>query len=150
MKMPEIFFAVINPTMRFFLRSPFHALWSRSLMLITFTGRNSGRSFTTPVRYIRIGTTVRCFTSAENQWWRNLRGGADVVLRLEGVDRPYRAVAIVDDPDTIRAALRDYLGLFPQDAAYHDIQLMKDKSLVAEDLERASRNAVVIEAKPIG
>ena len=118
-------------------------------MLITFTGRKSGRIYTTPVRYIRIGTTVRCFTSAENQWWRNLRGGADVVLRLEGVDRPYYAMAVVDDPDMIREALRDYLGLFPQDAAYHDIRLMKDKSLVTDDLERASRNAVVVEAKPV-
>ena len=118
-------------------------------MLITFTGRNSGRSFTTPVRYIRIGATVRCFTSAENQWWRNLRSGADVVLRLEGVDKPYHAIAIVDDPEMIRGALRDYLGLFPQDAAYHDIRLKGDKSLVSEDLERAARNAVVIEAKPI-
>jgi hypothetical protein len=149
MKVPEVFFAVINPTMRVFLRSPLHALWSRSLMLITFTGRKSGRRYTTPVRYIRIGTTVRCYTSSENQWWRNLRGGADVVLRIEGVDKRYHAIAIVDDPDTIKAALRDYLGLFPQDAAYHDIQLRKDKSLVPEDLERASHNAVVVEAKPI-
>jgi hypothetical protein len=148
-KIPEIYFAAINLTMRFFLRSPFHSLWSRSLMLITFTGRNSGRSFTTPVRYIRIGTTVRCFTSAENQWWRNLRSGADVVLRIAGVDKPYHAIAIIDDPKTIRGALRDYLGLFPQDAAYHDIRLKGDKSLVSEDLERAARNAVVIEAKPI-
>ena len=149
MKIPEIFFAAINPTMRFFLRSPFHVLWSRSLMLISFTGRNSGRRFTTPVRYIRIGTTVRCFTSAKNQWWRNLRDGADVVLRIEGVDKPYHAIAIVNDPDTIRGALRDYLGLFPQDAAYHDIRLNGDKSLLNEDLERAAHNAIVIEAKPI-
>ena len=59
-------------------------------MLITFTGRNSGRQFTTPVRYFRDGETVRSFTSAESQWWRNLRGGADVVLRIEGRDAPYR------------------------------------------------------------
>lgn len=149
MKLPEAFFAIINPTMRIFLRSPFHALWSRSLMLITFAGRRSGRRYTTPVRYIRIGTTVRCFTSSENQWWRNLRGGADVVLRIEGADKQYHAIAIVDDPATIKAALRDYLGLFPQDAAYHDIRLKKDGSLVAEDLERAAHNAVVVEAKPI-
>jgi len=118
-------------------------------MLITFTGRKSGRRYTTPVRYIRIGTTVRCFTSPENQWWRNLRDGADVVLRIEGVDLPYRATAIVNDPPLIKAALRDYLGLFPQDAAYHDIGLKKDKSPVAKDLERASHEAVVVEAMPL-
>jgi len=149
MKIPEIFFAVINPTMRVLLHSPIHRLLSRSLMLITFTGRKSGRRYTTPVRYIRIGTTVRCFTSPENQWWRNLRDGADVVLRIEGVDLPYRATAIVNDPPLIKAALRDYLGLFPQDAAYHDIGLKKDKSPVAKDLERASHEAVVVEAMPL-
>ena len=150
MKIPEIFFAVINPVMRVILRSPFHRIWSRSLMLITFTGRNSGRRFMTPVRYIRIGTTVRCFTTANTKWWRNLRGGADVVLRIEGIDRPYHAVAIADDPDTIRSALRDYLELFPQDAAYHAVRLKKNKSPVAGDLDRASRHAVFVEAKPIG
>ena len=148
MKLPEPLFAVINPMMRMILRSPFHALCSRSLMLITFTGRNSGRQYTTPVRYLRIGTTVRCFTSSQNQWWKNLRGGADVVLRIEGVDRPYHAIAIDEDPDTIRAALRDYLGLFPQDAAYHEIRLKKNGTPVAEDLEHAVHHAVVVEATP--
>jgi len=145
MKIPAVFFIIINPAMRLLLRSPIHSLLSRSLMLITFTGRRSGRRYTTPVRYLRIGTTVRCFTSVESQWWRNLRGGADVVLRIEGSDKPYHAVAIVDDPVAIKAALREYLGLFPQDAAYHEIRISPDK----HDLERASHEAVVVEATPV-
>jgi hypothetical protein len=84
MKVPEAFFTVINPIMKFLLRSPVHGLWSDSLMLITFTGRKSGRRFTTPVRYIKTGETVRCFTAAENQWWRNLRTGARVELLIKG------------------------------------------------------------------
>ena len=117
-------------------------------MLITFTGRKSGRQFTTPVRYIRDGETVRCFTSPENQWWRNLRGGADVALRIEGRDGPYHAKAVENNPEEVRKWLRCYLGLFPQDAAYHDIRLSRDKSLVAEDLEKASQSAILVEAKP--
>ena len=118
-------------------------------MLITFTGRNSGREFTTPVRYFRDGETVRSFTSAESQWWRNLRGGADVVLRIEGRDAPYHATAVQNDPEEIRKWLRHYLDLFPQDANYHDIRLNRDKSPVSEDLEKASRNAILVEAQPI-
>ncbi len=118
-------------------------------MLITFTGRNSGRQFTTPVRYFRDGETVRSFTSAESQWWRNLRGGADVVLRIEGRDAPYHATAVQNDPEEVRKRLQHYLGLFPQDANYHDIRLNRDKSPVTEDLEKASRNAILVEAKPI-
>ena len=118
-------------------------------MLITFTGRKSQRLFTTPVRYVCVGETVRCFTSSENLWWRNLRDGADVVLHLEGQDRRYHATVIENSPGQIREALIYYLGIFPQDAAYHNIRLNKDRSLVSEDLERASGNAIVVEARPI-
>ena len=117
-------------------------------MLITFTGRKSQRLFTTPVRYVCAGDTVRCFTSAETLWWRNLRGGADVILRLKGQDKRYHATVIENDPDHTREALIHYLGLFPQDAAYHDIRLNKDKSLVSDDLEHASKNSIVVEASP--
>lgn len=149
MKLPEPLFAIINPIVRFLLRSSIHGFWSGSLLLITFTGLKSGRHFTTPVRYVCVGETVKCFTSKENLWWRNLRGGADVVLRLKGQDRRYHATAIENDPDRVREALVYYLGIFPQDAAYHDIRLNRDKSLVSEDLERASGNAIVVEATPI-
>lgn len=148
MRLPEPLFLVINPVMRMLLRSPLHFFWSKSLMLITFTGRKSGRRYTTPVRYVHVGGIVRCFTSAENLWWRNLRGGALVSLRIEGRERAYQARAIDDDPRRIREALQHYLALFPGDAAYHEIRLNRDKTPVAEDLDRASRRAVVVEARP--
>ena len=91
MKLPEFLFVIINPMMRLLLCSPLHGMLSDSLMLITFRGRNSGREFTTPVRYIENDGVVRCFTSSENQWWRNLRGGSEVVLRVRGKDGKYKA-----------------------------------------------------------
>ncbi len=78
-----------------------------------------------------------------------MRGGADVVLRLKGQDRPFHATVIENDPDRVREALVNYLELFPQDAAYQDIRLNKDKTPVVEDLERASRSAIVVEATPV-
>lgn len=149
MRLPEPLFVVINPIIRMVLRSPLHGLLSGSLMLITFTGRKTGRQFTTPVRYVRVDGAIRCFTSATNQWWRNLRGGAPVTLRIAGRDGAYLARAIYDDPLWIRAALQDYLALYPGDATYHDIRLNRDRSLVQSDLERASHEAVVVEARPV-
>lgn len=149
MKLPEPLFVIVNPIVRLLLRSPIHHFWSASLMLITFRGRNSQREFTTPVRYIRVGDTVRCFTSSENQWWRNMRGGAEVLLRIEGEEKRYRATAIENDPPHAREWLQYYLVRFPQDAAYHSIRLNPDKSLVTEDLREASRHAIVIEATPL-
>lgn len=148
MKLPESLFVIINPVMRALLRSRAHGLLSDSVMLITFTGRKSGKSFTTPVRYLFDGDKVQCFTTADTQWWRNLRGGADVTLRIRGKERLYRATAIHGEPEKIRAALEKYLAIFPQDAAYQDIRLNKDKTLVAEDLDRAAHHAVVVEATP--
>jgi hypothetical protein len=148
-KLPEPLFAIINPVMRLLLRSPLHWLLSNSLMLITFTGRKSGKKFTTPVRYIQAGDTVRCFTAAENQWWRNLRSGARVSLLVKGKLSDYQAQAIFDKPADIKKQLVSYLTLFPQDAAYHDIRLNKDKSLDEQDLEYAANNAIVVEAIPV-
>ncbi len=71
------------------------------------------------------------------------------MLRIEGRDAPYHATAVENAPEEVKKRLQHYLGLFPQDAAYHDIRLNKDKSPVPEDLERASRNAILVEAKPI-
>jgi hypothetical protein len=148
-KLPEPLFLIINPMVKLLLKSPIHFFWSKSLMLVTFTGRKSQRKFTTPVRFIREGDVVRCFTSAENQWWRNLRGGANVELRIEGQDAAYRATAIENDPAEIRKWLLFYLSKFPQDADYHNIRVNPDKSLSAGDLDTASKQAVVVEARPM-
>ena len=148
MKIPEPLFVLVNPVVRLLLRSPIHGFWSKSLLLITFTGNKSGRQYTTPVRYIRAGNLIRCFTSAENTWWRNLRGGSEVMLRVQGENKKFRATAIENDPDRIREALLHYLRKYPQDAAYHDIRLNKDQTLVTEDLEHASNSSIVVEAEP--
>lgn len=149
MKLPEPLFVIINPLIRCVLRSPLHGMVSKSLMLITFTGKKSKKTFTTPVRYVSVTGKIRCFTSRENIWWRNMRGGAEVTLRIQGQDKRYFAIAIENEPDKTRSALIHYLGLFPQDAAYHDIQLNDDNSLCTTDLDSAVKNAIVVEATPL-
>ena len=47
-----------NPVVRAVLRSPLHPLLSRSLALITVTGRRSGRRHPVPVGYRRHGDRV--------------------------------------------------------------------------------------------
>ena len=78
----------------------------------------------------------------------NLRSGARVSLLIKGQLGDYEAQAIFDDPTNIKKQLVSYLELFPQDAAYHDIRLNKDKSLDEQDLEQAARHAIVVEAIP--
>lgn len=149
MKLPEPLFVIINPIVKFLLRSRVHSIWSKSLLLITFTGRKSHRKFTTPVRYVVVDGVIRCFTSSTNLWWRNLKGGAEVKLRVAGEEAWYRAEAIFDEPERIKAALIHYLTLYTQDASYHGISVNKDGSLNEQDLTRAANEAVVVEARAI-
>ncbi len=76
--------------MSWLLRSPFHVFMD-GMLLITVTGRKSGRPITTPVNYVRDGDTLLITSIAERTWWRNVRGGAPVTLVLNG--RSYRADA---------------------------------------------------------
>ncbi|HJP51481.1 MAG: nitroreductase/quinone reductase family protein [Pseudomonadales bacterium] len=149
MKLPEPLFVIVNPIVTLLLRSPLHSLMSGSLMLITFTGRRSKRKITTPLRYVVVGEVIRCYTSSETMWWRNLKGGAEVELHVAGKSAAYRAEAIYNDPRRIRSALEHYLDLHPQDAAYQEIRLNKDKNLNQDDLEKASHVAVVVEARAL-
>lgn len=116
-------------------------------MLITFRGRISGRIYTTPVRYLRTGEVIRCFTSQTNQWWRNLRGGVDVTLRVEGEDLPYRAETVADDVAAVRAGLEEFLAHYPQDSPYYEVHLAKGRRPVPEDLDRAAGVTVMVEAR---
>jgi hypothetical protein len=95
----------VNPLMRWLLRSPLHRLFSESYVLITVTGRKTGREYVAPVSYAQDGSTLWLLTTASYLWWRNLRGGADVRLRLRGKD--VRGWAVPDEDEvTAREALR--------------------------------------------
>jgi hypothetical protein len=97
---------ILNHLVTALLHSPLHWLVSRDLMLITFTGRKSGRSFTTPVTYSQDEKQV-VFHSTQ-RWWKNLEGGAKVTLRLRGRTRTGWAVPTQDVP-TIVAAIEAFL-----------------------------------------
>lgn len=96
-----------NRIVRFLLHTPFHGLVSGSVMLITFTGRKSGKTYTTPVQYGREGDTVTFFSQKQRSWWKNLLGGAPVMLRLQGRDVHGLAEALPDaDETTLRETLK--------------------------------------------
>jgi len=46
---------VMNPLIITILHSPLHSMMSKATMLITFTGRKSGKQYTTPVSYSQEG-----------------------------------------------------------------------------------------------
>lgn len=73
--------------------------WRRRFTIITYTGRRSGRTFSTPVAYKRAGDKVTIgvqMPDAKN-WWRNFVDGGPITLRLDGVHRTGHAVSRRDD-----------------------------------------------------
>jgi deazaflavin-dependent oxidoreductase (nitroreductase family) len=93
-----------NPFIKAILGSRFAGPMAKALMLLRFTGRKSGKVYTTPVGYVREGDSVVVVTSPTYTWWKNIREGADVEVRLEGVWRKARArVLPPDDPEFDRA-----------------------------------------------
>jgi hypothetical protein len=85
------------------LRSPLHPLLSRGLVLISVTGRRTGAQHTFPVAYQETGDvlTIPVMWPERKLWWRNLRDGAAVRLRLRGVERTGQATARVDDQGVV-------------------------------------------------
>lgn len=73
-----------NPLVIWLLRSPLHSLVDKSTMLITVTGRMSGKHYTFPVSYIRDGETLLVISQRDRTWWKNLGNGAPVTVLLQG------------------------------------------------------------------
>jgi deazaflavin-dependent oxidoreductase (nitroreductase family) len=145
LKIPEPLFKLINLVVMSLLKSPFHRFWSDSLLIIHFVGRRSGKRYRTPVRYSVSGEMLNCFTSKSGKWWRNVKANGDLTVYLKGRSIPCCSTTYIDDPVRIRPALRTCLDQFPQDAAYHNIGLLKDGSLDESDFESALPDVVLIE-----
>jgi hypothetical protein len=60
-----------NTVARLILKSPLHRVLSSRLMLLSFVGRNSGRTYTTPIAYIE--DDGRLLIAAGGRWRENLR-----------------------------------------------------------------------------
>src|SRR5258708_33852539 len=77
------------------LRSPWHGMRSDRLLLLTFTGRKSGKKFTTPMRYVQEGETLRM--TVGYPWWKNLVEQATVRVLLRGQRRTGTAEVLPEE-----------------------------------------------------
>lgn len=141
-----------NPITTWIMRSPLHGFVSKNMMLITYTGRKSGKQYTTPVNYLEIaknGSTFLYTTSyRERVWWRNLRGGAEVTLRLQGRDLPARA-EVVEDLEQVAQELGAYLHQAPNLGRYLGVSLDEGGTPDVEDLQRAAEKMVVVKTSEV-
>jgi hypothetical protein len=93
---------VINVPMRVLLRLPFPTPLGGRLMLVSFTGRKTGKAYQQPLSYVQQGDTL--FTPGGGKWKWNLQDGQPVRIRLRGRDVLARP-ELIKDPDEIERLL---------------------------------------------
>lgn len=84
-------------------------LMGKSFAQISYVGRRSGRTFSTPVNYRRSGADylIGVAMPDKKSWWRNFLGtGGSVTLRIDGVDHPGHAMAQRDDRGRVTVRVR--------------------------------------------
>ncbi len=84
-------------------------LVGRHIAMITYTGRRSGRTFSTPIGYRWVGSEIRIGVQMPDAkaWWRNFLGdGGPVSLHLNGVDRHGHAVSRRDERGRVTVTVR--------------------------------------------
>jgi deazaflavin-dependent oxidoreductase (nitroreductase family) len=128
--------------MKLILRSPAHGMVSKTILLITFTGRKSGKTYTTPVDYSQEGDQVVVFTHAA--WWKNLRGEAPVTVRIRGRELQGLAEAVAEDKPAVAAGLAAHLRKVPGDARYYGVTLDDQGNPNANEVEQAAQTVVMI------
>jgi len=106
---------VVNVPMRRLLKLPFATPLSRRLMLLTFTGRKTGRVYQQPVSYVADGAEL--ITPGGGRWTLNLSDQRPIRVRLHGHDR--RAVPeLVRDPAEVTRLLQRMLAANPRLASF--------------------------------
>jgi deazaflavin-dependent oxidoreductase (nitroreductase family) len=134
---------IVNKTMKFVLRSPMHGLVSKTVLLITFTGRKSGKTYTTPVSYSQHNDQVYIFSHAA--WWKNLRTGAPVTFRIQGRDLQGLAEQpVAEDKHAVAAGLTAHLRKVPSDARFYGVTFDDQRNPRAEEVKKAVQTVVMI------
>lgn len=134
-----------NNFVAFFLRTPLYVFLGDT-MLLTVTGRKTGKTYSTPVGFYREGDCLWVMTSRDRTWWRNVRHGAHVTLLLKGKTVHAFAQAELDEK-AVEKHLGDYLQQMPLTARSLGIR-MNGKIPNQEDILRAAKDRLFVKIQP--
>jgi deazaflavin-dependent oxidoreductase (nitroreductase family) len=133
----------INSVMAWVLKSPLHSLISKNMLLITVTGRKSGKSITTPTAYLREGNTLWIISQRSSKWWRNLRGGANAMVVLGG-KRIQGHGSMIEDEQAVAQRLFDNFKTDAQRARFAQVRMDEKGLPVFEDCERTAKKMLAV------
>ena len=134
-----------NDFMSWVLRSPLHGMLSNGMMLITVTGRKTGKTYTIPVGYYEESGYLWVITSRDRTWWRNLQGGANVSLLLKR--KPVHGIAETElDGKAVETRMFEYIQHVPQAAKPLGIRV-ENKTPNTEDIVRTAKDRLFVKIK---
>jgi deazaflavin-dependent oxidoreductase (nitroreductase family) len=140
-----------NPVVRTVLRSPFHGLLSGHILLLTYTGRRSGRQYTLPVGYLRDGDALLIVSqhSELKRWWRNLRGDVPVAVLLRG-QRVNARADVIEDPAAVAVEVERLIERLGAREASRQLYMSLDVAPppTREQLAQALPGVVVVRITP--
>ena len=140
---PLWIFRIMNPVMKGLLRSPLHRLLDGTLVLLTYTGRKTGKQYTIPIGYFVWGEgELLSFSSA--RWRTNLRDGAPVTLLLKG--RRVQAVpTVIEEHEAVINTLEEFIKrLGPRATGRLPIGLPRDREPTWDDLRNVPRGIALV------
>jgi hypothetical protein len=146
MRIESLLYAVLNPIVTGILQSPIHGIASANLCVFSYRGRRSGKAYTTPLSYMREGSTVRLLSSHNTRWWNNFRGEpADVEIVIAGETLRGQAITTVEDGEAFREGVRRFLTAVPRDARVYGVKLDSGRRPREEDIATAAGHVVLVE-----
>ncbi len=111
---------VINPAINRLLRSPWHRLLSKRIMIVSYRGRKSGKRYNTPISYYRNGDKVYCFTNGV--WRYNFNSDSAATLRIAGKDLSARGKVFAGHRAQQIDLMSAYFKAVPQDKKFYGIK----------------------------
>ncbi|MEN3222525.1 hypothetical protein PUR22_16945 [Mycolicibacterium porcinum] len=91
---PKLMLRVVNPSLRFMLRTPFAGASRQQFMVLTVRGRKTGRQYAIPLSAHFIDNTLYAMTDAG--WKHNFRDGATAEVLHNGKTATMRGELITD------------------------------------------------------
>ncbi|MGW4767449.1 nitroreductase/quinone reductase family protein [Nocardia sp. NPDC004278] len=136
-----------DAVVRAILRSRLHPLLSKKLLIVTVSGRKTGREYANPVGYAEHDGHLLIGTAAN--WRRNLIPGTPVRIRFRGADIQADHEVITDEP---RAATlyREILTQNPTHGRFARIHLDPDGTTNLPALRTALAHGIaVVRLRPL-
>ncbi len=126
------------------LRSPLHRMMSRSLMLLKYRGRRTGKEYTIPVGYVRNGDEIIVLAGRADtkSWWRGMRGPQQVEACLGRTWK--KGVARAVEREDAVERMRVYLEAQPRMAKMLRVVRDAEGKISIEGARRAVEGSVVV------